>query len=158
MTSTVQQGTVLATVSASGTLEAAQDLGLNFTTGGKLTAIDVKVGQRVKTGQVLAKVDPTSSQDSLDQAQAQLSGAEAELTAAELGETSPAKKVGSDQATQSLQAAQTAESTLSAARSGGRRRRGLGAGDHHGGARHSRLRAGDPGRRRGEARHRRVHP
>ena len=86
-TTAVQQGTVLATVSASGTLEAAQDLGLNFTTGGKVTAIDVKVGQRVTTGQVLAKVDPTSSQDSLEQAQAALSGAEAELSAAVQGET-----------------------------------------------------------------------
>ena len=74
VTSTVQQGTVLATVSASGTLEAAQNLGLNFTTGGKVTAIDVKVGQRVKAGQVLAKVDPTSSQDSLEQAQAAVVG------------------------------------------------------------------------------------
>jgi putative ABC transport system permease protein len=56
-TSTVQQGTVLATVSASGTLEAAQNLGLNFTTGGTVTVIYVKVGQRVTAGQKLAKVD-----------------------------------------------------------------------------------------------------
>ena len=66
----MQQGTVLATVSSSGTLEAAQDLGLNFTTGGKLTNIYVKVGQRVKAGQLLARVDPTSSQQALEQAQA----------------------------------------------------------------------------------------
>src|SRR5580700_2028785 len=90
VTSAVQKGTVLATVSSSGTLEAAKDLGLNFTTGGKVTAIDVKVGQRVNAGQVLAKVDPTSSNESLDQAEAQLSAAETELTAAELGETSTA--------------------------------------------------------------------
>ena len=87
VTSMVQQGTVLATVSASGTLEAAQNLGLNFTTGGKVTAIYVKVGQRVNAGQTLATVDPTSSKDSLEQAQAQLSAAEAQLTAAEQGET-----------------------------------------------------------------------
>jgi multidrug efflux pump subunit AcrA (membrane-fusion protein) len=114
-TTAVQQGTVLATVSASGTLEAAQDLGLNFTTGGKVTAIDVKVGQRVTTGQVLARVDRTSSQDSLEQAQAALSGAEAELSAAVQGETPEAKKVQTDQAGQSLQAVDTAESTLTAA-------------------------------------------
>ena len=69
-TSAVQQGTVLATVSTSGTLEAAQDLGLNFATGGKVTNIYVKVGQRVRAGQLLARVDPTSSEDSLEQAQA----------------------------------------------------------------------------------------
>src|SRR5580700_12051261 len=115
VTSAVQQGTVLATVSASGTLEAAQDLGLNFTTGGKVTAIDVKVGQRVTAGQLLAEVDPTSSKDSLDQAQAQLSAAEAQLTAAEQGETLQAKQVANDQAGQSQQQVQTAESNLSAA-------------------------------------------
>src|ERR1700722_15145500 len=82
VTTAVQTGTVLATVSSSGTLEAAQDLGLNFTTGGKLTHIYVKVGQRVTAGQMLAKVDPTSSQDTLDQAQAQLAAAEAQLDAA----------------------------------------------------------------------------
>src|SRR5580658_4598925 len=92
VTSTVQQGTVLATVSASGTLEAAQDLGLNFTTGGKVTAIYVKVGQQ------LAKVDATSSEDTLKQAQAQLSSAEAQLAAAAEGETPQAKKVQGDQA------------------------------------------------------------
>ena len=158
VTSTVQQGTVLATVSASGTLEAAQDLGLNFTTGGKVTAIDVKVGQRVKAGQVLAKVDPTSSQDSLEQAQAQLSAAEAELTAAELGETPLAKKVQSDQAAQSLQSVKTAEFDPVGRRAGGRRRRDLGGTVRHDGAGHARLRAADAGQRRGEARHRRVHP
>ena len=90
-TSTVQQGTVLATVSASGTLEAAQDLGLNFTTGGKVTKIYVKVGQRVHAGQKLAKVDPTSSKDALEQAQAQLSSTEAQLSAAAEGETPQAR-------------------------------------------------------------------
>ena len=52
----------------------------------------------MNAGQVLAKVDPTSSDESLEQAEAQLSAAETELTAAELGETSTAKKVGTDQA------------------------------------------------------------
>jgi membrane fusion protein, macrolide-specific efflux system len=114
-TTAVQQGTVLATVSSSGTLESAQDLGLNFTTGGKLTNIYVKVGQRVKAGQLLAKVDPTSSEDVLEQAEAQLSSAEAQLTAADEGETATAKKVGSDEAAQSLQSVTTAKSNLSAA-------------------------------------------
>ena len=92
-TTAVQQGTVLATVSSSGTLEAAQNLGLNFTTGGKITNIYVKVGQRVKAGQLLAKVDPTSSDDALKQAQATLTSAEAQLAAAQAGETTTAKKV-----------------------------------------------------------------
>jgi multidrug efflux pump subunit AcrA (membrane-fusion protein) len=114
-TSTVQRGTVLATVSASGTLEAAQDLGLNFTTGGKVTAIYVKVGQRVSAGQKLAKVAPTASDDTLNQAQAQLASAEAQRSAAAEGETPQAKKVQSDQAASAQQQVQVAESNLSAA-------------------------------------------
>ncbi len=92
-TTAVQQGTVLATVSSSGTLEAAQNLGLNFTTGGTLTNIYVKVGQKVKAGQALAQVDPTSSEDALEQAEAQLGSAEAQLTATEEAETPAEKKV-----------------------------------------------------------------
>src|SRR6204780_1100433 len=114
-TSTVQPGTVLATVSSSGTLEAAQNLGLNFTTGGKVTHIYVKVGQRVSGGQVLAKVDPTSSDDTLEQAQAQLAAAEAQLDAADQGETPQAKQVQADQAAEAQQQIVTAEQNLSAA-------------------------------------------
>src|SRR6204780_3767288 len=115
VTSTVEQGTVLATVSSSGTLEAAQNLGLNFTTGGKVTQIDVKVGQRVNAGQVLAKVDPATSDDTLEQAQAQLAAAEAQLNAAEQGETPQAKQVQADQAGEAQQQIVTAEQNLSAA-------------------------------------------
>lgn len=110
-TTAVQQGTVLATVSSSGTLEAAQDLGLNFATGGKVTKIYVRVGQHVKAGQLLARVDPTSSEEALEQAEAQLSSGQAQLSAAEEGETPTEKKVGSDQAAQSLQGVTTAKST-----------------------------------------------
>ncbi len=97
-TTAVQQGTVLATVSSSATLEAAKDLGLNFTTGGKVTNIYVKVGQRVKAGQLLAKVDPTSSDDALKQAQATADHRPRhQLAAAQAGETTTAKKVGTDE-------------------------------------------------------------
>src|SRR5580693_3048713 len=98
ITSAVQKGTVLATVSSSGTLEAAQNLGLNFTTGGVLTNIYVKVGQRVTAGALLAKVDPATSEDALEQAEAQLSSAEAQLTVSYDAETPTEKQVASDEA------------------------------------------------------------
>ena len=110
-TTAVQQGTVLATVSSSGTLEAAQDLGLNFTTGGKVTNIYVKVGQHVKAGQLLATVDPTSSEQAWTQAETQLTAAEAQLSAAKEGETPTAKKLQSDEAASSLQCVTTAKRT-----------------------------------------------
>lgn len=79
VTTTVQRGTVLATVSASGTVEPSRNLGLNFTTGGKLTNIYVKGGQHVHAGQKLARVDPTTSNQALQMAEASLGSASAQL-------------------------------------------------------------------------------
>ncbi|MEY9870776.1 macrolide-specific efflux system membrane fusion protein [Streptacidiphilus sp. MAP12-33] len=86
-TATVQRGTVLATVSGSGTLTSPSDAGVNFTTGGTLTEVDVKAGQKVTAGQVLGKVDATSADETLSNAQAQLSSAQANLTQVEAGTT-----------------------------------------------------------------------
>ncbi len=55
----VSTGTVLASVSASGTVVPSQQVNLNFLSSGVLLELDVKVGDRVSAGQVLAKIDPT---------------------------------------------------------------------------------------------------
>ncbi|MEV7211990.1 efflux RND transporter periplasmic adaptor subunit [Kitasatospora cineracea] len=86
-TATVAKGTVQATVSGSGTLFSPSDAAQDFTTGGRLTAVKVAVGDAVKKGQVLATVDTAASQQQVDQAQAALNTAEANLTKAEAGET-----------------------------------------------------------------------
>ncbi|SEG41494.1 membrane fusion protein, macrolide-specific efflux system [Actinacidiphila yanglinensis] len=86
-TATVTTATVSATVSGSGTLSSPSDAGLNFTTGGTLTKVDVKPGDKVKKGQVLAEVDPTSANETLQQDQASLTAAQANLTKVEEGET-----------------------------------------------------------------------
>lgn len=83
---TVAKGTVLATVSGSGTLASPNDAGVDFTTGGTLTEVDVKPGDKVAKGQVLAKVDPTDAKETLQQDQASLTAAEANLTKVEAGE------------------------------------------------------------------------
>ncbi|MYS23296.1 membrane fusion protein, macrolide-specific efflux system, partial [Streptomyces sp. DvalAA-14] len=83
---TVSTATVLATVSGSGSLASPSDAGVNFTTGGTLTAVDVKPGDKVKKGQTLAKVDPTAADETLQQDQASLTAAEANLTKVEAGE------------------------------------------------------------------------
>lgn len=72
----VTTGTVTQTVSATGSVASADTANASFITAGTVTGIDVKVGDTVKAGQVLAKVDPTN-------AQAQLNTAEANLTAAQ---------------------------------------------------------------------------
>jgi len=74
---TVARGVVQSTVSGTGTVQAAQQLDVNFATGGTLTHVYVKPGQRVVEGQTLAAIDPTDAQAALDQAQASLAAAEA---------------------------------------------------------------------------------
>src|SRR5581483_6953486 len=47
-TATVQKGVVLATTSATGTLQAANELAVGFTSAGTITSVDVKPGERVR--------------------------------------------------------------------------------------------------------------
>ncbi|MCX5211659.1 biotin/lipoyl-binding protein [Kitasatospora sp. NBC_00240] len=86
-TATVAKGTVLATVSGTGTLASPTDAGQDFVTGGKLTAVKVAVGDTVTKGQVLATVDTTAAQQQVDAARSALTAAKANLTKAEAGVT-----------------------------------------------------------------------
>ncbi len=101
-TATVAKGTVLATVSGSGTLASPTDAGVDFVTGGTLTSVKVEVGDTVKKGQVLAKVSTTDAQAKVDAAEAALNTAEAALTKAQAGEevttTIPGSSTGSGSA------------------------------------------------------------
>ncbi|MGN6721972.1 MAG: efflux RND transporter periplasmic adaptor subunit [Marmoricola sp.] len=72
---TVSSQTVQQTVSASGTLSAAQEADLNFAVSGQIKAVNVKVGQTVKKGQVLASVDTSALQAQNDAAESQLAAA-----------------------------------------------------------------------------------
>ena len=84
-TATAGRGTVRSAVSGTGTLVPAQQLNVGFKSTGTLTEVDVKVGDHVTAGQVLAKIDPTPLQLALDQAQASLAAAQASLANAENG-------------------------------------------------------------------------
>ncbi|MEE1785753.1 biotin/lipoyl-binding protein [Streptomyces sp. SP17BM10] len=86
-TATVAKGTVLATVSGTGTLVSPTDAAQDFTTGGRLTAVKVAVGDAVKKGQVLATVDTTAAQQQVDAANAALTTASANLAKAQAGVT-----------------------------------------------------------------------
>ncbi|MEV6579919.1 HlyD family efflux transporter periplasmic adaptor subunit [Streptomyces sp. NPDC051582] len=91
----VAKGTVLATVSGSGSLSSPSDAGVNFTTGGRLTEVDVKPGDKVTKGQLLGKVDATAAKETLAQARAALTAAEANVTKAEAGQVVSASNSGS---------------------------------------------------------------
>ncbi|MGW3178217.1 efflux RND transporter periplasmic adaptor subunit [Kitasatospora sp. NPDC001119] len=111
-TATVSKGTVLATVSGTGTLVSPTDAAQDFTTGGKLTAVKVAVGDAVQKGQVLATVDTTAAQQQVDAAQAALTTAQANLTKAQAGVTTTT--------TEQLPGATSAASPGGGAGSGGR--------------------------------------
>ena len=70
------RGTVTSVVSGTGSLQPAGRMTVNFKTAGTLTEVDVKVGDKVTTGQVLARLDPSTQQAALAQAQASLASAE----------------------------------------------------------------------------------
>ncbi|MEO6798138.1 MAG: biotin/lipoyl-binding protein [Candidatus Dormibacter sp.] len=78
---TATRGTVTSVVSATGSLEPAGRMNVNFRVAGQLTEVDVKVGDKVTTGQVLARIDPSVQQANLSQAQASLAAAQANLVA-----------------------------------------------------------------------------
>jgi HlyD family secretion protein len=74
-------------VSASGQISAKADLALNFGSSGTVTAMNVHQGQTVKAGDVLAKIDDSSLQNSVSTAKAQLSSAKASYDKVKTGAT-----------------------------------------------------------------------
>ncbi len=79
LTGMVRIGTVKKAVSATGTIQPINQYNLSSNSGGKITEIDVKIGDQVKSAQVLAKLDPTQSQQQLTQAQNGLTQAQLKL-------------------------------------------------------------------------------
>ncbi|QYN33791.1 hypothetical protein K1T35_35825 [Pseudonocardia sp. DSM 110487] len=75
----VDRGSVQTTVSASGTLVGISEQTLGFPRRGQLTQVLVGVGDRVVPGQELARVDDFALRQTLQQEQATLAEAQAEL-------------------------------------------------------------------------------
>jgi membrane fusion protein, macrolide-specific efflux system len=82
---TAEQGVVQSTVTGSGNIEAGTDLDVNFQTSGTLSNVYVHVGQHVNKGQLLATLNQSSAQLTLDQAEQNLVSAEDQLSSAESG-------------------------------------------------------------------------
>ncbi len=101
-TATADRGTVTSVVSGTGSLLPAGRMNVSFRQAGILTEVDAKVGDRVTTGQVLARVDSSTQQAALAQAQASLASAQANLQATQ----SPVTAAQSAQLQHQLSAAQ----------------------------------------------------
>jgi membrane fusion protein, macrolide-specific efflux system len=80
-------GVVQSTVTGSGNIAAGTDVNVNFNTSGTLESVDVSAGQHVSPGQLLATLDPTAAQLSLDQANQNLTAAQDNLSCLDGGST-----------------------------------------------------------------------
>jgi len=79
----VGRRTVTSSITGTGNLVPMQQANVSFKVSGSLTEIDIRVGDQVAAGQVLAKIDPTTYQNALASAQANLALAQANLQSAE---------------------------------------------------------------------------
>lgn len=119
-TQTIAQGNLALTVSGTGPVQAAL-YNLNFTASGRITEIDVSVGQQVKAGQTLAKLDTTSLQDALKQTQLQANSAyyqeQQSINTCDTAKSPPPDCVAlaENQYASSLQQLQTAKDNLAGA-------------------------------------------
>jgi len=82
-TVTVAREDVSATVSSSGTVISPSDIALAPTTSGTLAKLNVKVGDSVRAGELLAQMDTSALKSALAQAQASLIQAQANLSTAQ---------------------------------------------------------------------------
>jgi multidrug efflux pump subunit AcrA (membrane-fusion protein) len=113
-TSTVAAGTFQTTVSASGTIDPADEADLDFAVSGRVTSVKVKAGDTVTKGEVLGKLDTVSLDAALASAKAELEAAQ--TTAADDGSSSSTQQVSNNAAVASAEAdVQTAEDNLAAA-------------------------------------------
>lgn len=79
VTEDVKSGTITQTVSATGKVESADEISLNFKNQGKLTEIKVKEGDTVKAGDIIAKLDTAAVAPIVQQYRANLNSARADL-------------------------------------------------------------------------------
>jgi HlyD family secretion protein len=82
-TQALARGTITASVSATGTLAAVRTADLSFGTTGEVGQVNVKLGQAVKQGQVLATLDPVSLPSTVNLAKQDLVSAQQALANAQ---------------------------------------------------------------------------
>jgi multidrug efflux pump subunit AcrA (membrane-fusion protein) len=86
-TATATRGIVLSTISATGTLQPAAQVSVNFESGGQLVAVTVEPGEQVQKGQVLGQIDATTASQAVKQAEMSLTNAQAQYQTTLTGET-----------------------------------------------------------------------
>ena len=82
LTSTVQQGVVSSTITASGSVAAWRTVDANFAVSGTIASVDVTLGQAVTEGQQVGSLDPTALDKEVTSATNTLTRAKADLATA----------------------------------------------------------------------------
>jgi len=78
-TAPIERGELVSTISALGKVRSGQSAELNWETSGTVEEVLVAIGQQVKTGDILAKLEQTSLPETVITAQADLTDAKLEL-------------------------------------------------------------------------------
>ena len=111
------------TLSLTGVVQPVKEVAADFQVGGRVSAVQVHMGQQVAAGQKLATIDPTTLQLEVTNDQAILTAADARLTADEENQTSGASPASGNAATTSASGVANPGYVLTAAtgpaRSGG---------------------------------------
>jgi multidrug efflux pump subunit AcrA (membrane-fusion protein) len=115
-TETVERGTVLSTVSATGTVVSPDDVGASFVSSGTLTRVAVEVGDEVAAGEVLAAIDKTEARQAVAAAKSGLASAKSNLAEAQGDQTSAERSSASANAVQSQQQVATAQTKVAQAK------------------------------------------
>src|SRR5881397_4037049 len=77
---TVERWNLTASVSATGALNAVRTVQVGTQVSGQISAIHVDFNDKVKKGQLLARIDPTLQQQAVQDAQAGVERAQSQLT------------------------------------------------------------------------------
>lgn len=109
LTSTVQQGAVSSTITASGSIAAASDAVTSFAVGGTIATVNTSLGATVAAGAVLGTLDPTTLQKALTRATTTLTNAKSQLADAK---TSLAAAQANDQTGSAKQQVNSAQSAV----------------------------------------------
>jgi HlyD family secretion protein len=81
-TAKVERGDVVSSVSATGIIQPLTTVEIKSNVGGRIDELAVELGDIVKKGQLIARIDPTDSLTQLNQAQARYRSSEARLAQA----------------------------------------------------------------------------
>lgn len=83
-TAKVERGDVVSSVSATGIIQPLTTVEIKSNVGGRIDVLAVDLGDVVKKGQLIAKIDPTDSRTQLDQARARYEASQAQLEQAKV--------------------------------------------------------------------------